>query len=88
MTTPAEIAKAERLARAIASDISIYNQQKIQEGLENDNVLEMINDDLEEGRKVFTARVGAEVVQSTNIFEKAIVDTILFTRAHVKSRIF
>lgn len=86
MPTPAEIAKAERLARAIASDISIYNQEKIQKGLEDDNLFELLNDEIEEGRKVFRTRNPS--CENTVIFEKAIVDTIVATRANVSTKIF
>lgn len=80
--------RAERLARAIASDLSIYYQQKIQEGLENDNLLDTLEDELEEGRQLFRARVADELVDGTNIFEKAIIDIIVAPRSNVNTKIF
>lgn len=80
--------KAERLARAIASDLSIYYQQKIQEGLENDNLFEVLEEELKEGRDLFRARVADELIDTTNIFEKAIIDIIVAPRSNIHTRIF
>ena len=79
---------ASRLARAIASDLSIYNKDKIQQGLENDNVLELIDDELEEGRSLFRNKVSEDLVNNTNIFERAIVDVIFASRRSAKAKIF
>ena len=48
--TEEEKAKAVRLARAIASDISLYNEEKIVKGIEQDNLFDAIKDEIEEGR--------------------------------------
>ncbi len=82
------IKKATQLARAIASDISIYNTDSIAEALKQDNLFEALADELEEGRSLFHARVSAEIAQNTNIFEKAIIDIIVASRAHVKTPIW
>ena len=37
---------ARRLARAIASDLSLYNEDKIMAGIENDNLFEELSDEL------------------------------------------
>ena len=36
---------ARRLARAIASDLSLYNEDKILEGLQADNLYEVLEED-------------------------------------------
>lgn len=82
------ISKAAQFARAIASDISIYNGSKIEEALKNDNLFEALRDELEEGRSTFAARVEDEIVQNTNIFEKAVVDILIASRAHLKTPIW
>ena len=40
-----------RLARAIASDISLYNEQKIIQGIEHDNLFETLRVALEQATK-------------------------------------
>ena len=39
---------AFRLARAIVSDIALYNQEKVKEGIENDNIFEVLEEELQE----------------------------------------
>ena len=80
--------KANRLARAIASDISIYNQDKIKQGIINDNLFQMIEKDFVEGQQLFKSRVIPAIADKTNLFEKAIIDIVIFPKADVKSKIW
>jgi hypothetical protein len=86
--TDEERMKAMRAARAIASDISIYNEQKIIRGIEQDNLFEVLKDELEEGREHFKSRVSAEIYTTTNLYDRAVVDVILKPKGHVKSKIW
>jgi hypothetical protein len=83
-----ERSKARRLARAIASDISMYNEEKIVKGLEQDNFFEALKEEIEEGRELFRSRVSAEIYQKSNLFDRAIVDIIIKPKGHVRSRIW
>lgn len=80
--------KAGQLARAIASDVSIYNTDKIEAALKRDNVFDVIGDELEEGRQLFHKKVSPELCNNTNIFEKAVIDIIIATRKHVNTPIW
>ena len=71
------VKKANQLARAIASDIAIYNTSKIEQGLVDDNVFTLLNDEIEEGRNLFHKRVAEEIHGNTNIFEKALIDILI-----------
>ena len=86
--TEEEKIKAMRLARAIASDISLYNEQKIIKGIEQDNLFEVLKDELDEGRELYKSRVSTEIFTKTNFFERAINDIVLRSKAHVKSKIW
>ncbi len=86
--TEEERMKAMRLARAIASDISLYNEQKIIKGLENDNLFEVMKDEIEEGRELYKSRVSVEVFKTTNFFDRAIADIVIRPKGHVKSKIW
>ncbi len=44
---------ARRLARAIASDLSLYNEEKIVGGIQNDNLFESLAEEIEEGRALY-----------------------------------
>jgi len=86
--TDEERAKAVRLARAIASDISLYNEEKIVKGIEQDNFFDALRDELEEGRELYRSRVSPDLYARTNFYDRAIVDVILRSKRHVKSRIW
>ncbi len=51
---------AFRLARAIVSDIALYNQEKVKEGIKNDSVFEVLQEELAEGREHFYGRVSPD----------------------------
>lgn len=82
------IKKATQLARAIASDISIYNTEAIEKALKEDKLFSALADELEEGRSLFVDRVTAEIYTNTNIYEKAIIDIIVAGRSHIKAPIW
>ncbi len=86
--TDEERMKAMRLARAIASDISLYNEQKIIQGIEKDTLFDVLKDEISEGRELFKSRVSAEVYTKTNFFDRAINDVVLKPKGHVKSKIW
>jgi predicted Zn finger-like uncharacterized protein len=52
-----EVAKAERLARIIVSDVVLYNEKKFAAAVAAGNVLERMEPDLAEGRALFQARI-------------------------------
>ncbi len=86
--TEEEKMKAMRLARAIASDISLYNEQKIIKGIEQDNLFEVLKEELEEGRELYKSRVSPEIFSTMNFFERAICDIVIRPKGHVKSKIW
>lgn len=88
MPSEEEKSKAIRLARAIASDISLYNEEKINKGIEEDNLFEVLEEDLEEGRELYRSRVSDELYRTTNFFERAIVDIIVRPRGHIRSKVW
>lgn len=80
--------QATRLARAICSDVSLYNEEKIVRGIEQDNFFEALEEELEEGRELYRSRVSPDLYARTNFYDRAIVDVILKPKGHVKSRIW
>ncbi|MCA2982098.1 MAG: hypothetical protein INH41_18885 [Myxococcaceae bacterium] len=86
--TDEEKMKAMRLARAIASDISLYNEAKIVRGIEQDTLFDVLKDEIEEGREHFRSRVSSEIFSRTNFFDRAIVDVVVKPKGHVKSKIW
>ncbi|MGQ0507325.1 MAG: hypothetical protein ACT4TC_18625 [Myxococcaceae bacterium] len=86
--TDEEKVKAMRLARAIASDVSLYNEQKIVQGIEQDNLFEVLRDEIEEGRELYKSRVSPELYTTTNFFDRAIVDIVVRSKGHIRSKIW
>ncbi|WP_053550773.1 response regulator [Desulfuromonas soudanensis] len=64
--------KARRLARIIISDIALYNQDKFEQGIRGGNTLELLAEEIREGRKLFKKRVDAEVCQGEDFLQTAL----------------
>jgi len=79
---------ANRLARAIASDLSLYNEAKIKEGIENDTFFNVLKDEIAEGRAHYESRVAPGLLGSSNFFDRALIDVILARKGHIKSKIW
>jgi spore germination protein GerM len=79
---------ARRLARAIASDVSLYNEEKIVQGIVGDNLFESMHAEIEEGRELYKSRVSPDLYGSTNFYDRAIVDILVRSKGHIKSKIW
>ncbi len=79
---------ANRLARAIASDLSLYNEAKIKEGIEQDTFFSVLSEEIQEGRAHYESRVDPRILGSSNFFDRALVDVILARKGHIKSKIW
>lgn len=79
---------AWRRARAIASDISLYNEQKIVEGIQNDDLFERLSEEIEEGRELYKSGVHPDLYAQTNYYDRAIVDIVVKSKGHIKSPIW
>ncbi len=79
--------RARQLARAIASDLSLYHEDKIVSGIENDNLFDVMADEIQEGRDLFKSRV-VETIYKLNIYDRAIIDVLIKSKGHVKSKMW
>jgi len=79
---------AFRLARAIVSDIALYNQDKVAAGIKNDNIFEVLADELEEGREHFHSRVAENLDGRDQLYERAIVDVMIKQAGKIESAIW
>jgi len=68
--------EAKRFARLIISDIALYNQKVIEEGIENGNVEELLKDEMAEAEKLFRERVSKEVREKTPYLQDALRDLV------------
>ncbi len=77
--TPADmqdIEKAKRLARIIISDIALYNQDLLEQGIRQDTVGEVLEKDLEEGRRLFNKRISEHIRQQGDFLDESLRELI------------
>jgi len=79
--------RARQLARAIASDLTLYHEAKILEGITKDTLFDVMKGEIEEGRALFKSRVTPEIF-GQNIYDRAVVDVLIKSKGHVKSKIW
>jgi len=78
---------AFRLARAIVSDIALYNADKVSEGVKNDNIFDLLAEELQEGREHFAERT-ADSIDRGKLFDRAIVDVMIKQAGKIESSIW
>jgi len=79
---------ARRIARAVVSDIALYNAKKVEEGIRDDNLFDLLKDEIEEGRNYYTSRVAPEIANDTNYFEQALLDVLLKPTGRIPSKVW
>lgn len=83
MTSQDELRAAQRLARTIASDMMLYHREKVIEGLKQDNLFEALAEELAEGQALYEERVSVELRARYNLLERAVVDVLIASHAHI-----
>jgi hypothetical protein len=78
---------ARRLARAIASDLSLYNEEKIIQGIRGDNLFDALTEEVEEGRALYRSRVSPSLY-SKNFYDRALIDILVKSKGHVPSKLW
>ena len=78
---------ARRLARAIASDLSLYNEEKIVQGVRNDNLFTVLSEEIEEGRALYKSRVAAPL-HTRNFYDRALIDILVKAKGHVPCKLW
>jgi predicted Zn finger-like uncharacterized protein len=68
--------KARRLARVLASDISIYNREKKERGIREGNLVAMLGYEIKKSWEIYKERVGSEFANSTPYFRDALNDLL------------
>lgn len=76
--------KARRLARIIVSDILLYNQAKVEEGVKNGTFYSLMADDIREGRSLYQKRVAPEICSTTSYLDEAFENMIAAKRQEMK----
>lgn len=65
--------EARRLARLLISEIKLYNEDQVQEGRKNNNVVERLKEDIDRSRQLYEERVDPRVRDKTDYFYQEMV---------------
>ena len=68
---PEAVEKARRFARIIVSDIALYNQDAVAEGLQNNTFFELLKADVAEGRELYENRVPSVIRAKKDYYQEA-----------------
>jgi predicted Zn finger-like uncharacterized protein len=63
-----QVEAARRFARIILSDIALYNQGAVEQGIKGDNFQKVLSEEIKEGRELYNSRVPVEVRNSMDYF--------------------
>lgn len=82
--------KAAQRARVIASDMTIYPdiQKKIETGIRNDTLFQELEGIMNEARSHFATYVSDEILNDTNVLERAFIDIVFANTGHIESPIW
>ncbi len=64
--------KARRLARALISDLVVYYPERREEGLRNDSLKSLFDEEIRKSWEEYTDQVGAEMAEGTSHFTDAL----------------
>jgi hypothetical protein len=79
---------ARRIARAVVSDIALYNAKKVEEGIAGDTLFELLKEEIDEGRNYYQSRIDPEVARGTNYFNEALVDVLIKPTGRIPSKVW
>jgi len=85
ITEPKE---AKRLARVIVSDILAYNKEKVEKGIAEDSIFELLKDELEEAEVYYRSKISKSLYEDEAFLDLAIVDLLIKTRGYLESKIW
>jgi len=68
---PEAVEKAKRFARIIVSDIALYNQEAVAEGLKRGTFYDLLRNDITEGRDLYEKRVPAVIKSKKDYYQEA-----------------
>jgi predicted Zn finger-like uncharacterized protein len=75
-STEEGVVKARRLARIIVSDIALYNQDLVEEGIRQGTFQQLLASEIDEGKRLFTERIAPEIRSREDFLEQAFASFI------------
>ncbi len=68
--------EARRFARLLVSEIKLYNEQKVQDGREANDLYQRLRDDIDRSRQMYDKRVRSEVAGRYDYFHQELVNAL------------
>lgn len=65
--------EARRLARLLVTEIKLYNEEQVEEGLERGNLYAALQEEIDRSRRIFEERIPADVRAETDYFRDELV---------------
>ncbi len=65
-----------------------YNPEKLRSGIEHDDLFERLDEELERARRYFEERVDVQLARERGIFDRALVDVLVYRSGGIRSRIW
>ncbi len=88
MADQMQLRSAQRLARTIASDILLYNRDKVEQGIKEDRLFDLLESEIKEGRELYASRVSAEIIETYKFLDRALVDVLIASQAELECTIW
>lgn len=83
-TDPDAVEKAKRFARIIVSDIALYNQEAVLEGIMKGTFFELLKNDVQEGRELYEKRVPPVIKARKDYYQEAFDNFIAAARKKIQ----
>lgn len=83
---PKDTDEARRLARLILSDIIIYNAEKVEQAIREDNFFDVLASEIQEGREYYDSRVPFQIRQRTEFFSETLQQFVQMKREELRAR--
>ncbi len=64
--------EARRFARILVSDIILYNQEKIEQGLRNNNIMEILGTEINQSWQLYKQQISENITSITDYFCEAV----------------
>jgi hypothetical protein len=81
---PEAVEKARRFARIIVSDIALYNEEAVREGIKNGTFYELLKEDIEDGRRLYEKRVPDSIKSKKDFYQETFDNFIAAQKKNVR----
>jgi len=75
--------KAERLARTIVADFFLYNQDKVDRAIKEDNLFNILGTEIEDSEKFYDENVPLKVRRNSNYFWDTFFNRLVTREAQI-----